>query len=166
MPRPMIANPVNTVPCAATPGHMALPDWLTAAVIPISAHAIPSPATMPPAIGPYCSRLTPDRIAQAYQQYASYAGEVPAHRPVSLIGAGDLAGIERLSTDTLHPIRSILKRSVSRAQARDKVKRNVVLLCDVPTGRVVRPSKAFTLNQGCRQPWPPPKLISLPSASR
>jgi integrase len=53
-----------------------------------------------------------------------------------------------LSTDTLRQVRSILKRSVSRAQARDKVKRNVVLLCDVvPTGTVGRPSKAFTLEQ-------------------
>ena len=40
-----------------------------------------------------------------------------------------------LSTDTLRQLRSILKRSVARAQARDKVKRNVVLLCDVPTGQ-------------------------------
>ena len=52
-----------------------------------------------------------------------------------------------LSTDTLRQIRSILKRSVSRAQARDKVKRNVVLLCDVPAGRDGRPSKALSLDQ-------------------
>jgi integrase len=52
-----------------------------------------------------------------------------------------------LSTDTLRQLRSILKRSVARAQARDKVKRNVVLLCDVPTGREGRPSKALTLGQ-------------------
>jgi integrase len=53
-----------------------------------------------------------------------------------------------LSTDTLRQIRSILKRSVARAQARDKVKRNVVLLAEVvPKGRVGRRSKAFTLDQ-------------------
>jgi integrase len=52
-----------------------------------------------------------------------------------------------LSTDTLRQLRSILKRAVSRAQARDKVKRNVVLLCEVPTGQEGRPSKALTLNQ-------------------
>jgi integrase len=52
-----------------------------------------------------------------------------------------------LSTDTLRQLRSILKRSVARAQARDKVKRNVVLLCDVPTGQRGRPSKALTLDQ-------------------
>jgi len=52
-----------------------------------------------------------------------------------------------LSTDTLRQLRSVLKRSVSRAQAHDKVKRNVVLLCDVPTGRDGRESKAFNLDQ-------------------
>ena len=53
-----------------------------------------------------------------------------------------------LSTDSLRQLRSILKRSVSRAQALDKVKRNVVLLADVvPRGRMGRPSKAFTLDQ-------------------
>jgi integrase len=53
-----------------------------------------------------------------------------------------------LSADTLRQVRSILRRSVSRAQARDKVKRNVVLLCDLPAaGRDGRPSKALTLDQ-------------------
>ena len=52
-----------------------------------------------------------------------------------------------LSTRTLLDIRSILSRSVARAQARDKVKRNVVLLCDTPSGQVGRPSKALTLAQ-------------------
>ena len=51
------------------------------------------------------------------------------------------------STDTLRQLRSILRRSVNRAQARDKVKRNVVLLCDVPAGTGGRPSKALTLEQ-------------------
>lgn len=52
-----------------------------------------------------------------------------------------------LSTRTLRDIRSILRRSVARAQARDKVKRNVVLLCDTPVGQVGRPSKALSLAQ-------------------
>ncbi len=52
-----------------------------------------------------------------------------------------------LSTRTLRDIRSILKRSVARAQARDKVKRNVVLLCEVPKGQQGRPSKSLTLAQ-------------------
>jgi integrase len=52
-----------------------------------------------------------------------------------------------LSTRTLLEVRSILRRSIARAQARDKVKRNVVLLCDTPSGQVGRPSKALTLEQ-------------------
>lgn len=52
-----------------------------------------------------------------------------------------------LSTSTLHQIRSILSRSISRAQMRDKAKRNVVLLCDVPEGRSGRPSKSLTFDQ-------------------
>jgi len=35
----------------------------------------------------------------------------------------------------------------SRAQARDKVKRIVVLLCEIPEGRMGRPSKSLTLPQ-------------------
>lgn len=52
-----------------------------------------------------------------------------------------------LSTDTLRRIRSCLNRAVRRAMARDMVKRNVVDLCQVPTGRPGRPSKALTLAQ-------------------
>jgi integrase len=52
-----------------------------------------------------------------------------------------------LSTRTLYEVRSVLKRSITRAQARDKVKRNVVLLCEVPQGRTGRPSKSLTLGQ-------------------
>ncbi len=52
-----------------------------------------------------------------------------------------------LSTRTLRDIRSVLKRVITRAQARDKVKRNVVLLCGTPAGQPGRPSKALTLEQ-------------------
>jgi response regulator of citrate/malate metabolism len=52
-----------------------------------------------------------------------------------------------LSTDTLHRLLSILRQSIRRAQARDLVKRNVALLCDVPRGTAGRPSKALTLAQ-------------------
>jgi integrase len=52
-----------------------------------------------------------------------------------------------VSTRTLQELHSILRRAVTRAQARDKVKRNVVLLCDLPKGRPGRPSKALTLDQ-------------------
>lgn len=51
------------------------------------------------------------------------------------------------STRTLQALRSILKRAVDRAQARDKVKRNVVLLTEVPQGRKGRPSKSLTFDQ-------------------
>ncbi len=52
-----------------------------------------------------------------------------------------------LSTRTLQEVRSVLKRAITRAQARDKVKRNVVLLCEVPQGRAGRPSKSLTFAQ-------------------
>ena len=52
-----------------------------------------------------------------------------------------------LSTDTLHRLMSILRQSIRRAQARDLVKRNVALLCDVPRGTAGRPSKSLTLAQ-------------------
>jgi integrase len=52
-----------------------------------------------------------------------------------------------LSTRTLRMLHSILNRSVRQAMARDKVKRNVVDLCDVPAGIEGRPSKALTLDQ-------------------
>ncbi|NUK37327.1 tyrosine-type recombinase/integrase [Streptomyces lunaelactis] len=54
---------------------------------------------------------------------------------------------KELSTSTLQVIRSCLNRAVKRAMVRDKVKRNVVELCSVPTGRPGRPSKALTLAQ-------------------
>jgi len=52
-----------------------------------------------------------------------------------------------LSTRTLREIMSVLKRAITRAQARDKVKRNVVLLCEIPQGSTGRPSKSLTLPQ-------------------
>jgi integrase len=54
---------------------------------------------------------------------------------------------KKVSTRTLRLVHSILARSIRHAQARDKVKRNVALLCDVPTGRPGRPSKSLTLEQ-------------------
>ncbi|MEV4383673.1 site-specific integrase [Streptosporangium sp. NPDC049644] len=52
-----------------------------------------------------------------------------------------------LSTRTLQILHSCLNRSIKRAMARDKVKRNVVDLCTVPKGQQGRPSKALTLAQ-------------------
>ncbi|WP_067825900.1 site-specific integrase [Actinomadura kijaniata] len=54
---------------------------------------------------------------------------------------------KHLSTDTLRQLHSILRRSIKRAQKRDKVKRNVVQLCEVPKGREGRPSKSLTVQQ-------------------
>lgn len=53
----------------------------------------------------------------------------------------------RASTRTLRLMHSLLSRVITRAMARDKVKRNVVALCTVPTGRGRRPSKSLTFNQ-------------------
>lgn len=52
-----------------------------------------------------------------------------------------------LSTRSLKLLHGILNRSVKNAMRRDKVKRNVVDLCEVPEGREGRPSKALTLPQ-------------------
>ncbi|MFC4949033.1 site-specific integrase [Pseudonocardia sp. GCM10023141] len=52
-----------------------------------------------------------------------------------------------VSTRTLRLMHSILNRAVVRAMARDKVKRNVVVLCTVPTGQAGRPSKSLNLVQ-------------------
>jgi integrase len=52
-----------------------------------------------------------------------------------------------LGTRSLKIVHSILNRSVKNAMRRDKVKRNVVDLCEIPEGRTGRPSKALTLSQ-------------------
>jgi len=51
-------------------------------------------------------------------------------------------------TSTVRNLMSILRRAITRAQARDRVRRNVVLLCDCPVGKGNgRPSKALTMAQ-------------------
>ncbi|PPK65772.1 site-specific integrase [Actinokineospora auranticolor] len=58
------------------------------------------------------------------------------------------AKAQTMVTSTLRNLRSILRRAITRALARDRVKRNVVLLCDCPTGKGKgRPSKSLTLAQ-------------------
>jgi integrase len=52
---------------------------------------------------------------------------------------------QTLSTATLHRLHSCLNRATKRAMARDKVRRNVVELCTVPSGQSGRPSKALTM---------------------
>ena len=54
---------------------------------------------------------------------------------------------EELSTRSLRLIHQIVERSIRQAQARDRVRRNVASLVDVPEGQEGRPSKAMTLNQ-------------------
>ncbi|MFC7532306.1 tyrosine recombinase XerC [Actinoplanes sp. GCM10030250] len=52
-----------------------------------------------------------------------------------------------LSTRTLRLLHSITNRAVNRAMARDRVMRNVVALCKVPTGTAGRPSKSLNYQQ-------------------
>ena len=52
-----------------------------------------------------------------------------------------------LSTRSLLILHSILRRAFQKAQARDKIRRNIILLCEVPEGRTGRPSKSLTLAQ-------------------
>jgi integrase len=98
----------------------------------------------------------PGRRASTITKYAILANThiVPAlgSRKLRELSADDVdrwlaAKAKTLSTDTLHILHSILRRSITRAQARDKVKRNVVLLCDVPQGQQGRPSKSLTYDQ-------------------
>jgi len=53
----------------------------------------------------------------------------------------------QVSTRTLRLMHSILNRAVIHAMARDKVRRNVVELSEVPTGTTGRPSKSLALEQ-------------------
>ena len=52
-----------------------------------------------------------------------------------------------VSTSTLSKMVSILRRTIQRQMARDRVKRNVALLCELPKGQSGRPSKSMTLEQ-------------------
>jgi integrase len=52
-----------------------------------------------------------------------------------------------LSRSTLQRLLSILRRSLSRQVARDRLRRNVALHCEVPQGLSGRPSKALTMEQ-------------------
>src|SRR5689334_5721848 len=54
---------------------------------------------------------------------------------------------KKVSTSTMSKMLSILRRAIRRQTARDRVKRNVALLCELPTGQPGRPSKSMTLEQ-------------------
>lgn len=53
-----------------------------------------------------------------------------------------------LATQSLRMVHSILRRSISHGQRRNKVARNVADLVQVPEGRSGRPSKSLSLEQG------------------
>jgi integrase len=57
---------------------------------------------------------------------------------------------KELSTRSLRLIHQILERAIRHAQARDKVRRNVASLIDVPEGQEGRPSKAMTLAEAVK----------------
>ncbi|MER5912077.1 site-specific integrase [Streptomyces sp. NPDC001982] len=52
-----------------------------------------------------------------------------------------------LATSSLRSVLSILRRSIDHAMRRDKARRNVTLLVEVPEGQAGRLSKALTLDQ-------------------
>ena len=52
-----------------------------------------------------------------------------------------------LARSTLQRLLSILRRALTRQVARDRLRRNVALHCEVPHGRAGRPSKALSLDQ-------------------
>lgn len=54
---------------------------------------------------------------------------------------------QTLSTSSVREARAVLRRAVARAQAQDKVRRNVVELTEIPEGQTGRPSKSLTLAQ-------------------
>jgi integrase len=54
---------------------------------------------------------------------------------------------EELSMRALRLIHQIVERAIRQAQARDKVRRNVGSLVDIPEGQEGRPSRAMTLGQ-------------------
>ncbi|WP_324606183.1 site-specific integrase [Streptomyces sp. NRRL B-24720] len=56
--------------------------------------------------------------------------------------------VTSLATQSLRMVHSILRRSISHAQRRNKVVRNVADLVQVPEGRPGRPSKSLSLEQG------------------
>ena len=96
------------------------------------------------------------RDEDTIDMYRTYAEThiIPAigRRPLGELTVDDvekfLAGKSAvLSTRSLLIIRSILRRAFRKAQARGKIRRNIILLCDVPEGRIGRPSKSLTLAQ-------------------
>lgn len=55
-----------------------------------------------------------------------------------------------LSRSTLQRLLSILRRALARQVARDRLRRNVALHCELPAGQTGRPSKALSLEQALK----------------
>ncbi|MEV4750520.1 site-specific integrase [Streptosporangium sp. NPDC049248] len=96
------------------------------------------------------------RSATTVKMYTTYADKhvIPAvgARKLRDLSVEDVdrwlaSKTDKLSTRSLKLIHGILNRSVKSAMRRDKVKRNVVDLCEIPEGREGRTSKALTLAQ-------------------
>jgi hypothetical protein len=109
------------------------------------------------AVRDWLARGTKGLSAKTINDYTSLAES----NLIPFIGAKKLKGLTadnvgdwlegrapHLTTRTMQVIHSILRRTIRRAQARDKVMRNVATLVDTPEGeKAGRPSKAMTLDQ-------------------
>jgi integrase len=113
--------------------------------------------TVEQAVRDWLARGTKGLSAKTINDYTSLAES----NLIPFIGAKKLKGLTadnvedwlearapHLTTRTMQAIHSILRRTIRRAQARDRVMRNVATLVDTPEGKKDgRPSKAMTLDQ-------------------
>jgi len=116
----------------------------------------PSNYTVADAVRDWLTYGLPNRSAATVANYTTIA-ETRIVAPLGRCRLRDLsaddvdrwlrAQAHEVSTRTLRLMHSILSRAVLRAMARDKVKRNVVTLCAVPTGQTGRPSTSLTWEQ-------------------
>ncbi|GAA4089883.1 site-specific integrase [Nonomuraea soli] len=116
----------------------------------------PTNYTVAEAVTYWLDNGLPGRDARTVNMYRWYAGKhlIPhlGKRKLRDLSVEDvdrwLQNLTKpLGTRSLKILHNILNRSVKNAMRRDKVKRNVVDLCEVPEGREGRPSKALTLTQ-------------------
>ena len=115
--------------------------------------------TVADAVNDYLAHGLKGKAAETVSNYRSLA----THHLLPHIGAAKLKQLtadeldtwmderaQHLSTRTLRLIHQILERAIRHAQARDKVRRNVASLIDVPDGQEGRPSKSMTRDQAIR----------------
>lgn len=114
------------------------------------------PYTVADAVTYWLNNGLSGRSGQTAAMYRTYAAThiIPAlgRRQLRELTVEDVeqllsAKSKTLSTRSLRIIHSVLSRSVRHAQRRDRVRRNVVLLCEVPEGRAGRTSKSLTVDQ-------------------